>query len=167
MPQFDVTTFSSQLFWLASCFFVLLVFSAKVTLPRLGTVLAARWQKTEGTLKEARALNRQAEEMTASYQAELQRAKKRAHGMILERTRQVRESMSQKKEALSREQKKHLSSVERSLAQEKAAAVDEIRTIAQELAIHLVEVLTGSSPDKAALEGALTTSMTERSDHDF
>ena len=47
MPQLDLSTFPSQLFWLAVVFIVLYVLMARLGLPKIGTVLAERRQRIE------------------------------------------------------------------------------------------------------------------------
>ena len=42
MPQFDFTTFSSQIFWLAICFTILYIFISKVILPRIAEIKKIR-----------------------------------------------------------------------------------------------------------------------------
>ncbi|MBT7451768.1 MAG: F0F1 ATP synthase subunit B', partial [Rhodospirillaceae bacterium] len=42
MPQFDPSTFSSQLFWLLICFVVLYWVISKFAIPRIGDILEQR-----------------------------------------------------------------------------------------------------------------------------
>ncbi len=42
MPQFDTTTFSSQIFWLLICFLILLVFFSFVYLPKMRLIFQKR-----------------------------------------------------------------------------------------------------------------------------
>ena len=53
MPQFDVSTFSSQLFWLIVVFVVLMILLTKVALPRIESVIEARESKIASDLKRA------------------------------------------------------------------------------------------------------------------
>lgn len=42
MPQFDFTTFTSQIFWFAICFAILYIAAAKIILPRISDIVRAR-----------------------------------------------------------------------------------------------------------------------------
>lgn len=42
MPQFDFTTFTSQIFWFAICFATLYIAASKIILPRITNIVSAR-----------------------------------------------------------------------------------------------------------------------------
>jgi F-type H+-transporting ATPase subunit b len=42
MPQFDITTYSSQVFWFAICFSLLYFFVSKIILPRISEIIKSR-----------------------------------------------------------------------------------------------------------------------------
>ena len=162
MPQFDATTFPSQLFWLLTCFVTLLFFSAKVTLPRLNKVFSIRWGKIEGTLKEAKKLNQHAEELVTSYESELSRAKKQAHEMVLGTARQASADFSRKKADLAKEHKKRFRDTELVIANKKAAAMGDVQVIAHTLVADLLESLSQKNFETGFLETAVSSSMTKR-----
>lgn len=167
MPQFDASTFVSQIFWLAVCFIGLLIFSARVTLPRLQKVFTVRWEKIEGTLQETEALNRQAEELVSSYEAELSRAKKRAHDSVLGAARQASADLSRRKLELAKAHKKRFRDAELAIANKKAAAMGDVQAIAHNLVGHLMENLVSSKIADKNYEIAVSSSMTKRVANEF
>ena len=42
MPQFDFSTYSSQIFWFSICFAILYFFASKIILPRIRDILGDR-----------------------------------------------------------------------------------------------------------------------------
>jgi F-type H+-transporting ATPase subunit b len=42
MPQFDITHYSSQIFWFLLCFLVLYIFTSRIILPRITNILKSR-----------------------------------------------------------------------------------------------------------------------------
>ena len=56
MPQFDVTTFPTQIFWLLVCFLFLCVVMRLHIVPRLATVLETREQRIQEDWNEAKTL---------------------------------------------------------------------------------------------------------------
>ena len=63
MPQFDSSSFISQLFWLALCFSILYFFLSSVYLPRIRSILATRREKIEGDRDAATVLELKIEEL--------------------------------------------------------------------------------------------------------
>ena len=167
MPQFDATTFPSQLFWLLICFVTLLLFSARVTLPRLNKVFSLRWGKIEGTLKEAEDLNQQAEHLVASYELNLNQAKKKAHEMVLGTARQSSADLSRKKAQLAKDHKKRFRDTELVIANKKAAAMGDVQVIARTLAADLLQALAQEGFEPGSLETAVSSGMAKRVSNEY
>jgi len=75
MPQLDVETFPSQLFWLAVTFVVLYILMSWVGLPRLTAAIEARRQRREGDLARAAQLRSEAEAANAAFQRTMAEAR--------------------------------------------------------------------------------------------
>ncbi len=63
MPQFDLTTYSSQIFWLILCFIVLYLFFAFIIIPRIFNIIGERDQIIEGNNNYAEKVNNQIEQL--------------------------------------------------------------------------------------------------------
>ena len=57
MPQFDLTRFPTQIFWLVVCFAVLYALMANLVLPRIGKTIESRERKIQGDLDAAQKAN--------------------------------------------------------------------------------------------------------------
>ena len=57
MPQFDVNTFPSQIFWLIVSFIILYVLMSQIVLPRIGRTIEAREAKIQSDLDAAQKAN--------------------------------------------------------------------------------------------------------------
>ncbi len=79
MPQFDTTTFASQIFWLVVCFAVVFVFVWRIALPRISATLENRQRKISDDLARAGELADQTDEVMAAYEARLAEARANAH----------------------------------------------------------------------------------------
>ena len=77
MPQLDVTSFAPQLIWLALSFGLLYFFMARLVLPRVGGVIAARQARIAGDLDEAERLKQEAQAAEAAHEAALREARAR------------------------------------------------------------------------------------------
>lgn len=56
MPQLDITTYTSQIFWFAICFAALFTFASKVILPRIDKILTDRQGLIDSDLKDSQNL---------------------------------------------------------------------------------------------------------------
>ncbi len=63
MPQFDFTTYTSQLFWFALCFITLYIFVSRIILPRITNILNNRQNIIEKDISLAKALDLQARDI--------------------------------------------------------------------------------------------------------
>ncbi len=82
MPHFDVTSFPSQLFWLAASFIALYVLMSKVALPRIGDILAERQRRISDDLDMAERLKAETEAAIATYEKALAEARAAAQAEI-------------------------------------------------------------------------------------
>ena len=60
LPQLDLTTYSSQVFWLIVSFVVLYFLVAKLAMPRIAEVLEERQERIEDDLDKAETLKKEA-----------------------------------------------------------------------------------------------------------
>ncbi len=82
MPQFDISTFPTQLIWLAIAFVLLYVLMARVALPRIGQVLEERQEKIDDNLDSAEQLRAETEVDSEAYETALVQAREQARGAI-------------------------------------------------------------------------------------
>lgn len=67
MPQFDTSTYTSQLFWLAVCWGVLFVYLWLYLVPKMQAKISSRDQKIDVLLKKAKLLDESAEQLMLDY----------------------------------------------------------------------------------------------------
>ena len=75
MPQFDVSSFPTQLIWLVISFVLLYVLMSRVALPRIGQVLEERQEKIDDNLDTAEQLRAETEADSETYEAALVQAR--------------------------------------------------------------------------------------------
>lgn len=79
MPQFDVTTFPTQIFWLLVCFLFLCIVMRLYIVPRLSTVLDNREQRIQNDWSEAKTLISTRETLRQQNLDRLAQARGNAH----------------------------------------------------------------------------------------
>ena len=158
-PPFNRETFPSQLFWLAICFIVLYVMTARLVRPRVGGIIKSRSDRIEGDLAEAGRLKGESEAAMAAYEKALADARARAQAIASETRDKLHAEGERNRKTLEDQLAGRLSEAEKSIAATKTAAMANVRGIATEAAAAIVTRLTGvTAPDsavKAAVDAAL------------
>ena len=75
LPQLDISTWPSQLFWLVVLFTAGYILMAKVVTPQIGAVLEERRAKLDDDLGKARTASEDAARIRAEYEADLDAAR--------------------------------------------------------------------------------------------
>ena len=158
-PPFQSETFPSQLFWLVLCFVALYVLLARVALPRLGGVIAARNAKIEGDLDAASRLRNESEAAQASYEKALADARAKAQALASESQAKAAAEADAQRKQLEDGLKAKLDAAEKQIAATKSAAMTNVRGIAVDTAELIVERLTGKAPAKPSVERAVDAAL--------
>jgi len=117
MPQFDISTFSSQIFWFALCFITLYLAVSKIILPRITAIIAARKNIVDADKLSAHRLDVQIDELTSktidlrqhagtNYQNKIDEALKKA---AAEKEKNI-EALKEKIEAMNKTSREELKS---------------------------------------------------------
>ncbi len=146
MPQFDPSTFTSQIFWLIVTFITLYFLMARIVLPRIGEVLEERSERLAADLDKAQALKKEADAVVAQYEAALARARDEATRVLTEAGQEISEESNRRQQEFSAELARKTADAEARIDAAKEAAKTQVRDIAQAAAGDIVEKLTGSSP---------------------
>jgi F-type H+-transporting ATPase subunit b len=155
MPQLNVETFPSQLFWLAVSFIVLYIVMSWVGLPRLSAAIEARRQRREDDLARAAQLKTEAEAANAAFQRTMVEARAQAQAAIKETTDRLAAEAAERQRALAAALAERIDEAERRIAATKQQALSEVRGIAADVGRSVVEKLTGSTPNNARLAAAV------------
>ena len=82
MPQFDSSTFISQVFWLTVCLGFVTLFYVRYVLPRFNHLLEKRLHKLHYEREQVEHLNEELVLMQTAYQKRLEEEKSRAHALV-------------------------------------------------------------------------------------
>lgn len=152
MPQLDISTYSSQVFWLVVCFGILCVFMATIIAPRIGLSLHQRANALKENTIAAKKLLEEAETLHEKSIHQLSQARQDAaqqlhqamHDLTLYRTEKIRE--------FDLKLQTELSELSKSLSQQK----QEILNTSQDLVAHLVETVFHKITNVAATSENVT-----------
>src|SRR6185437_16624527 len=100
MPQLDVSTFPTQLFWLLISFVLLYLLMARLGLPRVGHILTQRRGRIDGDLEKAGQMKAEAEAVIAAYERALAEARAQAQQTLKETTERLGAEAAKRQSAI-------------------------------------------------------------------
>jgi len=158
-PPFVKETFPSQLLWLAIAFVALYALMAKVALPRIGSIFAARQGRIADDLAQAQRLKDEAQTTLEIYEQALAAARSRAQTIASETRSRLNAEAEERRKGLAATLDVKLADAERAIEAAKSAAMANVRDIAVEAAAAIVERLIGSAPPGQAVAAAVEAAL--------
>jgi F-type H+-transporting ATPase subunit b len=159
LPQFDVTTFSSQLFWLAISFTLLYVFFSRYALPSLSSTIEERRLVISNDLKEADALSGKVEKTRADYEQAMQLAYNDARLAIVNTEQYIREQADIQAQQFKEKSAAAVHDLEQQSEMAKAKIKGDLKEIAQDLTGDVIKKLTELSISDAVINKAVSELM--------
>jgi len=156
LPQFDFSTWASQIFWLVLVFGALYFILATFILPRIGRSIAERADRINDDLDEAASFQSQAEEAEKSYPRILADARAKAMNVSEATRKSVEETVANEVAEAEAAAEREASLAEARIRKTKAKAMENVETVSIEAATYVVEALTGKKVTAATVRAALS-----------
>lgn len=155
MPQFELANFAPQVFWLAVLFAILYFGIIRLTLPKVGNVIAAREHMVKADLDAAHHAKSEADGTRALYERAMSDARHAAQATIGEGKARASAATEARLKDVDSALHAKLGEAEANIARERDAASADIVRIASDAAAEIVASLTGSRPDDQAVSAAV------------
>jgi len=155
MPQFEFSTFASQLFWLYTSFALMLILLSIFAIPKIGGVLEARQKRIDSDLDKAAQMKSEAEAAIAAYEKALTASRAEAHKILSANAHAIAEQAEARNRALGEKLAEQIRVGETRIHAARDEAMAQIREISSGVARDAVEKLTGQSVDDAKLAKAI------------
>jgi F-type H+-transporting ATPase subunit b len=155
MPQFDATTFPSQLIWLAITFVLLYLVLSRVALPRIASVLEERQKRIGGDLEKAEELKAEAEQVLAEHEAAMAETRASAQDLIRAAKEEMATESARRSDELAARISATAAEAEGRIDAARKAALANIRDIAVEVAQDAAKRLIDSDIDRGEAEAAV------------
>jgi F-type H+-transporting ATPase subunit b len=162
MPQLDVSTFPTQIFWLAVTFAILYVLMAKLAMPKIEKVVEGRRRRVEGDLEKAAQMKAEAETVIAAYEKALADARHQAQLTMKETADRLGAEAAERQRKAALVIAERTSEAEKRIGAAKAAAMSSLREVATEVARAAVGRLIGGEIDGARAGAAVDAVLKER-----
>lgn len=158
-PPFQTDTFASQVLWLALTFGALYFLMSRIALPRVASILEVRRDRIATDLSEAQRLKEETEAAIASYEAALAEARSRAHGIAGAARQEADERAAEERRRIEADLTARLGEAEARIADSKAQALSNVRTIAVDATNEIVSRLIGQPAEPAQVEQAVDAAL--------
>ena len=158
-PPFASEHFPSQILWLVIAFGLLYLLLARLVLPRVAAIFAARRDRIASDLDQAGMLKNESEAAIAAYEKSLADARTRAQATVAEHQQKLAAENEARRKQLEAGMAEKLAAAEQRIEAARAAAMREVRGIAVDAAGAIVERLIGAVPPKPALERAVDAAL--------
>ena len=155
LPQMNVDTYPSQLFWLFVTFVFLLVVMSRVAMPNIRGALEGRRSQIEGDLGSAEELHRQAADSLKAYEASLAAARGRALALADENRKKVLAEVEAEKAEAEAKSAAAMAEAETRIAEARQSAAAHVRSSATEAAAEIVERLIGERVSESDATNAI------------
>jgi F-type H+-transporting ATPase subunit b len=159
MPQFDPSTFPSQIIWLVITFAGLYWALTRFTLPRIAEILEARQSKIDDDLDRAADLELQAKEALATYEAAVEEAKAEAQGVVRQAVEEMAAEAEKRHGELAEKLAAEVAAAEARIAEAKEAALASVRQVAVEAARAATLRVIGVEVDEKRADAAVAAVM--------
>lgn len=150
LPQFDPTSFSSQLVWLALVFAILYFVFSRFSLPKISRVVETRNDKIKLDRDTAERMTLEAQAVMEAYEKGLTQARNDSAKYHAEATEAMKKKTEETMQAFVEKGEKQMVATEKRLAESKDKVMDEMHTIAAEIASAAAEKIVGISTDISA-----------------
>lgn len=159
MPQFDLTTASSQIFWLLVVFAVLYLLLWRFVLPGMTQVMETRQKKIDDDLARAERLRGEAESVLADYERALAAARAQAGEQMKAAADAATVLANERIAVFSAALAEKTKAAESRIAAAEKTARDNMRTIAAEAAGLAVRKLIGAEVPAAEVDRSVETAL--------
>jgi F-type H+-transporting ATPase subunit b len=153
MPQLDILTFPSQIFWLMVTFFGLFLLVKYVIMPRMDQIQDARWERQDNNLQRASELKEEAQALLLRIDAIMDKAREEAAAHIRSCEDKIKADTDHALQALSGELSEKIAKAEQDLQHKKEKALKELPHLMADLStVLLAKLQTGDEgpvPEKS------------------
>ena len=149
LPQLDIASWPSQLFWLVLIFGAGYLVMAKIVTPRIGAVLEERRQTVVGDLEKARAASADAAKIRADYESDLENARIEAAEFAKQAAMEATKKAEAADAKIAKKLAEKVGAAEAKLAEAKTSAMANLNDVAAEAAMAAVASLAGIKASSA------------------
>ncbi len=159
MPQLDLSTWPSQIFWLAITFFALYLVMSRIAIPRTGGVIEQRKSTINGDVAAAQRLKTDVDSTIKSYEAALADSRAKSQAIVLQNRAELNAEIEAERAKLGAALDLKSAEAAKLIATARAKALTSVEAVAADIASDIVSELAGIKVTKAAAAEAVAKVM--------
>jgi F-type H+-transporting ATPase subunit b len=141
MPQFDISTFAPQIFWLITSFLFLWLVMDRFIVPKIRDSIEERKRKYDEIILKAEQFNQKAKKSLAKYEDKIAAAKINMSEQIKAHEEELRKIIKEKELEIDIKLKDKIKTSEESLKEDQEETLSRIEEISEKVAITIVNHL--------------------------
>lgn len=154
-PPFDFSHFFSHFFWLAVSFGFFYLFISRVIVPRIGGVIETRRDRIAADLDQAMRMKQEADAVVEAYERELAETRSRAHAITQKAHDEIKEKSELERKEIEEKLEKKLADASGQIAKIQDKAMQNVGSIAEEIALEIVKKLIDVDVSKESVSSAV------------
>ena len=158
MPQLDITTFPSQIFWLCLSFGLLYLLVNARILPKIKQMIDAREATVKGDMDRARSLRTQAELLKQEYELALHEAHQKASALLQDASAKTAKLQDERTLKLENSLKHQTQEAEARIQALRVSIFKDMEQVAMHAAGEIVEKFLGKPVSEAEVKQQLKAS---------
>ena len=143
LPQLDISTWPSQMFWLVVLFSAGYLVMAKIVTPRIGAVLEERRKTLDGDLEQARNTSAEAAKIRSDYESDLEKARSEAADFARDAAAEAAKTAEAAEAKTAAKLAQKAAAAEAKLAEARSNAMNSLNEVAATAAVETIAQLTG------------------------
>lgn len=141
MPQLEISTYLTQIFWVLITFISFWLIMDKVIIPRIAEQIEARKRKYDDFILKAEEINKKAIASLEQYEKVLAAAKSKASEEISRNEAELKRFIVEREESINQQLKEKVAENEAMLQREKEETFKKIEELAETTALSVLEKL--------------------------
>lgn len=155
LPQLDVSTYPSQLFWLLIVFVVMYFIFSMRSLPAVANTIEKRSERINNDLDSAERLKDEVSSVQKSYEDSLTEARNESAKMFHDIEKEIKDKTEQFSKDFQEHSIEQINGLEESIAKTRAKAIKDMSDVAAEVASEAAAKIIGIEPDKGSAKAVV------------
>ena len=162
MPQLEITTYPSQIFWLVVSFLILYLIMSRVIIPKISSVIKSRESEIKNNIHISEQMYKDTEIINNEYEETKKKIEEEARGIINHLKETTSKKIAKNTESLKKKLEDILEKNEQEIINNKKKVLKEIKKISLNLSEEIIrKISNGKSEKKNKLKSIIKKNLEE------
>ena len=161
MPQLEITTYPSQIFWLVVSFLILYLIMSRVIIPKISSVIKNRESEIKNNILISEQMYKDTEIINNEYEETKKKIEEEARGIINHLKETTNKKITKNAKLLKKKLEQKLEKSEKEIINKKKKALKEINKISLNLSEEILKKLSNKKRKKETLKDLIKKNLKE------